>query len=99
MSSRLPLGKNELAVGESAPHSHPIQYRDTDGNYIPQHSTKIASVRIGSDIYTPGINGILTDITTGKYTDNGNLIGVKGEGKYHTNVSPCVGAYLWRRKA
>ena len=99
MSYRLPLGKNELAVGELTPHSHPIQYHDSSVNYIPQHSAKIASVRIGSDIYTPSINGILTDIITGKYTDNGNLIRVKGEGKYHNNVSPCICAYLWQRKA
>ena len=87
-----------VAVGELTPHGHPIQYKDTDWNYIPQHSTNIASVRIGSGIYEPFINGILTDIRTGNYTDNGNLIGVKGEGKYHNNVSPCIAAYVWKRK-
>jgi len=90
--------KHQLTVGELTPHGHPIQYKDTNGNYIPQHSTTIASVRIGSDIYEPLINGILTDIITGNYTDDGNLIGVKGEGKYHNNVSPCIAAYVWKRK-
>lgn len=91
--------KHQITVGESAPHSHPIQYLDGKENYIPQHSTKIASVRIGSGIYEPYINGIFTDIITGKYTDNGNLIGVKGEGKCHNNVSPCIAAYVWKRTA
>ena len=90
--------KHQLTVGELTPHGHPIQYKDTDENYIPQHSTNIASVKIGSGIYEPFINGILTDIITGNYTDNGNLIGVKGEGKYHNNVSPCIAAYVWKRK-
>lgn len=93
------LAPYRIAVEELAPHSHPIQYYDINVNYIPQHSTKIASVRIGSGIYEPYINGIFTDIITGKYTDNGNLIGVKGEGKYHNNVSPCIATYVWKRTA
>ena len=92
--------KHKLTVGELTPHGHPIQYRDSDDkNYIPQDSTRIASVKIGSSIYEPYINGILTDIITGDYTDKGNLIGVKGEGKYHNNVSPCVASYVWQRTA
>lgn len=41
---------------------------------------------------------LITDIITGNYTNDGNLIGVKGEGKYHNNVSPCIAAYVWKRK-
>lgn len=91
--------KHKLSKWEIANHSHPIQYITGDGNYLPQNSTRIASVRTGSNIYSPYINGIFTDIKTGKYTSEGEFIGYSGGDQYHNNLAPSVSAYIWRRTA
>lgn len=102
MSYRLPLGKNELAVGESAKHTHRIALAKSGyPNTEPQ-----------SILYLPGntnqgINGTFSDRrVTGTYEDNkrgyyvdSEFIEPTGENQHHNNISPAVAVYLWRRTA
>lgn len=92
MSSRLPLGKNGLAVGESAKHDHVIRAVTGDGN--PNPVTVTLSTNNGVEgALTPTLYN-WTKTATGYLTS-----GSCGNNLYHNNISPCLCAYLWRRKS
>lgn len=88
MSSRLPLGKNGLAVGE-LPNING-QFGCGVPNY---HSTKYAN-----GVFS-GTNFGVTEKRPGA-SENGNVFGYSinfGNNERHNNVAPCVSAYLWQR--
>ena len=48
-------------------HTHNVGYRETNGNYVPKGVKALWSFRTESDIYTPAINGVLTDMAPHGY--------------------------------
>lgn len=76
--------KHQLTVGELAQHSHCL-YGADDGNPLTTHDdySDAPTVRSWTKEYRTWVNSITS----------------AGSDKYHNNVSPCVGAYLWRRTA
>ena len=76
--------KHQLTVGELAQHSHRL-YGADDDNPLQTHAdySDVPTIRNWTKYYRTWVNSIASS----------------GNDKYHNNVSPCVGAYLWRRTA
>lgn len=87
MSSRLPLGKNGLAVGE-LPKTK--VYATYDG------TAPITISSTGEGVRVLNINAY--NWTNNNGTANGGTVSISfGSSLYHNNISPSLVAYLWRR--
>ena len=95
-----------LTTSEMPSHKHGVGYLSGAGNYVPSGSTYLTSFRINSSVYSPYINGGLTDISPSGYTSN-NFIQNTGGGSSHshgntgttTNWPPYMAVYMWKRTA
>lgn len=63
-------GNHTLTTSEIPSHTHNVGYYNSAGNYVPQGSTAFMSFRCQSSVYTPSINGVLTDMSPTGYTSN-----------------------------
>lgn len=86
MSSRLPLGKNELAVGESAKHTHVFVHGGHPMVLYGELCAKTDGFAGGP--YWAGANAATDD-----------KLNSVGNNEYHNNIAPCVATYLWMRTA
>lgn len=103
-----------LTVNETPSHGHGVGYYASAANYVPKNSTAFRGFRYQSDVYTPYINGVLTDMGPSGYTYE-NFIEKTGGGASHShgntgsttpgntgsssNLPPYIVAYIWRRIA
>lgn len=85
MSSRLPLGKNELAVGEMPNFKLGILLDYNFGNFTIGSS--------GTMYLDPGTIGHKIGEDRMRYTEP------IGNDEYHSNISPNIASYMWRRTA
>lgn len=98
--------EHALTINEMPSHGHGVGYYASSGNYVPQNSIKFKGFRYQSNIYTPYINGVLTDMGPTGYTYD-NFIETTGGGTSHnhgntgssSNLPPYIVAYIWRRTA
>ena len=84
--------KHQLTVGELAKHDHVINAVTQDGNPNP------VTVTLSTN---NGVKGALTPTLYDWTTTATQYLTSKlcGNNLYHNNISPCLCAYLWRRKS
>lgn len=103
-----------LTVNEMPSHGHGVGYYASSNNYVPKNSTDFRSFRYQSDVYTPYINGVLTDMGPSGYTYE-NFIENTGKGASHSHgdtgsttpgntgssssLPPYLAIYVWKRTA
>lgn len=87
-----------LTVAEMPSHTHNVAYLASSGHYVPQNSTTLRSFRISSSVYTPDINGTLTDMPATGYTTT-HFNQSTGGGGSHNNLPPYYSVYIWKREA
>ena len=93
-----------LTIAQMPYHGHGVGIKQTSGNYVPYNNTALLSFRNQSEIYTPAINGVLTDMAPDLYTYN-NFIESTGSGAAHSHgnttsassLPPYLAVYMWRR--
>lgn len=73
-----------LTVNETPSHGHGVGYYASSSNYVPQNSTAFRGFRYQSNVYTPYINGVLTDMGPSGYTYD-NFIEKTGGGASHSH--------------
>lgn len=86
------MAPNGMTVGESAAHDHVLTTITEDKNPNP-------IVRI--DVTGGNISGAVLSNLAGWSTTSKEYLTSKATGgnKRHNNVSPCIAAYVWKRKA
>lgn len=103
-----------LTVNEMPSHGHGVGYYASAANYVPKNSKAFRGFRYQSDVYTPYINGVLTDMGPSGYTYE-NFIENTGGGASHShgntgsttpsntgsssNLPPYLAVYMWKRTA
>lgn len=93
-----------LTIAQMPHHGHGVGIKQTSGNYLPYNNTALLSFRNQSEIYTPAINGVLTDMSPDLYTYN-NFIESTGSGAAHSHgnttstssLPPYLAVYMWKR--
>lgn len=93
-----------LTIAQMPHHGHGVGIKQTSGNYLPYNNTALLSFRNQSEIYTPAINGVLTDMNPDLYTYN-NFIESTGSGAAHSHgnttstssLPPYLAVYMWKR--
>lgn len=100
-------GSTAITIAQMPSHTHNVGYYDSASNYVPQNSINFKSFRRGSNVYSPYINGVLTDMGPSGYTSTHfNQVTGGGQGHTHTlssHTHPCMPPYLvvymWERTA
>ena len=107
-------GSTAITVAQMPSHTHNVGYYDSASNYVPQNSTNFRSFRRSSNVYSPYINGVLTDMSPSGYTSTHfNQATGGGQGHTHTLSShthslqshthscmpPYLVVYMWERIA
>lgn len=90
--------RHTLTTSEMPSHTHNVGYLSSAANYVPQGSTNLRSFRVSSNVYTPYVNGGMTDIAPTGYTSvhfNQNT----GGGGSHENRQPYITCYMYKRTA